>query len=84
MVHPQSGFVGSFICFGRLRGGREFQRRILSLGLSVGCEIEVMQGGGQGGQNAIAARMGDTRLMIGHGMAQKIIVRVAKEENEGQ
>ncbi len=29
-----------------LRGGRHFQQRIVSLGLSMGCEVEVLQKGG--------------------------------------
>ncbi len=59
-----------------LRGGREFQHRIQSLGLSVGCEVYVMQNNGNAeDESAVAVRVGDTRLMIGHGMAQKVIVR---------
>ncbi len=57
-----------------LRGGREFQHRIQSLGVSVGCEVYVMQNDGKD-ESAVAVRIGDTRLMIGHGMAQKVIVR---------
>jgi len=59
-----------------LRGGREFQHRIQSLGLSVGCELYVMQNDSKPqNESAVAIRVGDTRLMIGHGMAQKVIVR---------
>jgi Fe2+ transport system protein FeoA len=59
-----------------LRGGREFQQRIVSLGLSMGCEVEVLQkGGGDNKDGPVVVRSGDTRLMVGHGMADKIVVR---------
>ena len=59
-----------------LRGGREFQQRIVSLGLRVGCEVEVLQkGGGDDKDGPVVVRSGDTRLMVGHGMADKILVR---------
>jgi Fe2+ transport system protein FeoA len=59
-----------------LRGGREFQHRIASMGLGVGEEIEVLQNNsGAGEHGGVAVRAGDTRLVIGHGMADKIIVR---------
>ena len=60
-----------------LRGGGGFQHRVLSMGLSIGCEVEVMHGDGtetEGG--AVVVRAGHTRLMLGHGMAEKVIVRV--------
>ncbi len=60
-----------------LRGGREFQHRIQSMGLSMGSEISVMQNNSdEGEQGGVVVRVGDTRLMIGHGMAQKVVVRV--------
>jgi ferrous iron transport protein A len=55
-----------------LRGGGAFQERIISMGLFVGCIAEVLIGG-DGGQMLLA--VGDTRIAIGHGMAQKVIVR---------
>jgi len=59
-----------------LRGGREFQHRIQSMGLSIGCELDVMQNDGSaGGNGSVVIKVGDTRLMIGHGMAEKVIVR---------
>ncbi len=59
-----------------LRGGREFQHRALSMGLSIGAEVEVLQRGAEGDPDgAIAIRSGDTRLILGHNMAHKILVR---------
>ena len=59
-----------------LNGGREFQQRIQSMGLSVGSLVSVIQNNaGDGEHGGVAVRVGDTRLMIGHGMARKIVVR---------
>jgi Fe2+ transport system protein FeoA len=58
-----------------LRGGREFQHRIQSMGVSMGSELSVIQNNGDGEHGGIVIRVGDTRLMIGHGMASKVIVR---------
>jgi len=61
----------------KLSGGREFQQRMLSMGLSVGCEVEMIQNGrGSETGGPVVVRAGETRLMLGHGMAGKIIVRV--------
>lgn len=59
-----------------LRGGREFQHRILSMGLSMGCEVEVMQTDATEAAGPVVVRAGETRLMLGHGMAEKVLVRV--------
>ena len=59
-----------------LRGDRDFQHRIASMGLSVGCEVEVRHRHGSGDDSgSVVVRVGETRLMIGHGMAQKVMVR---------
>jgi len=55
----------------QLEAGKKMQLRISSMGLKTGDEIEVVSNG-FGGQVVIAA--GDTRLVIGSGMAQKIWV----------
>jgi Fur family ferric uptake transcriptional regulator len=55
----------------QLEAGRQMQLRISSMGLKIGDEIEVVSNG-FGGQVVIGS--GDTRLVIGSGMAQKIWV----------
>ena len=55
----------------QLEAGKQMQLRISSMGLKIGDEIEVVSNG-FGGQVVVAA--GDTRLVIGSGMAQKIWV----------
>jgi len=55
----------------QLEAGRQMQLRISSMGLKIGDELEVVSNG-FGGQVVIAS--GETRLVIGSGMAQKIWV----------
>ena len=58
-----------------LMGGHASQNRIVSMGLTVGSAIEVIQdSGGLRGPTLIAT--GNTRLAIGHGMAETIMVEV--------
>lgn len=59
-----------------LQGGGGFQERITSMGLFVGCEVEVL-GGGNGGRMVLAT--GATRIALGHGMAGKVLVAVDPE-----
>jgi len=46
------------------------------MGLFVGCEVEVL-GGGNGGRMVLAT--GDTRIALGHGMADKVLVAIDPE-----
>ncbi len=59
----------------RLAGGRALQNRLVSMGLTVGSDVEVVRSGrASGGPTLVAA--GGTRLAIGRGMADKIEVTV--------
>lgn len=61
-----------------LAGGRGIQHRLISMGLHVGTRIEVLRGTiHAGGPTLVAA--GETRLAIGHGMTDRILVRVSPE-----
>ena len=53
-----------------LRGGKGLEMRLTSLGLNVGSELTVSQ---RQGNNLVVIR-GETRLALGAGMAQKIMV----------
>lgn len=53
-----------------LRGGKGLEMRLTTLGLNVGSELRVSQR--QGG-NLVVIR-GETRLALGSGVAQKIMV----------
>jgi Fe2+ transport system protein FeoA len=57
-----------------VRGGRGFRQRFSGMGLHIGSEIDVLQSNGSNGM--ILIKTGDTRLMIGHGMAHKIFLRL--------
>jgi ferrous iron transport protein A len=64
----QAGTVAS------LGGGRHFMARLIAMGLHVGTGIRVLSSpNGSPGPTLVAA--GDTRLAIGHGMAERIMIR---------
>lgn len=61
-----------------LNGGYEFQTRLVSMGVHLGCEIEVLHSGnGRGGPRLVA--IGDSRLAIGYGMLDRVLVAVDPE-----
>jgi len=66
-----------------LKGGHEFQSRVISMGIVPGCEIEVLKNG-SGSKGPILTAIGDSRIMIGHGMTAKILVEVDSLQGEGQ
>ncbi len=53
------------------KGGREFSSRMASMGLAIGSEIKVLQNYGKG---PIIVLSKNTRIALGRGEAQKIIV----------
>lgn len=53
-----------------LRSGKGLERRLIELGLNVGSELTLSQ---HEGGNLVVVR-GDTRIALGAGMAQKIMV----------
>lgn len=63
-----------------LLGGRQCQHRLVSMGINVGCEIEILHSShGQGGPTLVKA--GETRLAVGRGMADKVLVAADTQEN---
>ncbi|WP_026685487.1 FeoA family protein [Azovibrio restrictus] len=50
--------------------GREVEKRLAGMGLTLGCEVHLLQH--EGGNLVVA--VGNTRLALGHGLAQKILV----------
>ena len=61
-----------------LTGGHAFHSRIVNMGLTVGSVIAVIQrSSGFTGPTLIAT--GNMRLAIGHGMAEKIMVKVESQ-----
>ena len=69
--------TGERVIVKSLEAGKKMQLRIASLGLRVGDQIEVVSNG-FGGQVVIA--VGENRLVIGNGMAQKIWVDTVEEK----
>lgn len=53
-----------------IRGGRLLTRRLLSLGLRVGCEVAVVHHRGRG----VVLSTGDTRVALGGGVVDKLSV----------
>ena len=56
-----------------LIGGRGMQQHLMGMGLDIGSEIEVIH---QGVPGPFIIRVKETRLAIGAGMAQKIMVDI--------
>jgi ferrous iron transport protein A len=66
---PLSGLpVGSHACIKQVLGGRHLIHRLLSLGLRVGSDIELLQRRGGG---VVVACQG-TRIALGAGVAEKL------------
>jgi ferrous iron transport protein A len=61
----------------RLVGGGGFRSRLAALGVTQGVRIEVLQNGRRGPLLVLAR---DTRLAIGRGEAQKILVETLPDE----
>ena len=59
-----------------LQGGRGFASRLAGMGISVGCQIEVLQNPARG---PLLVRVRDTRIALGRGEASKILVRNSEQ-----
>lgn len=68
---------GERLVVAEMEAGRKMHQRLASMGLRAGDRIEVVAGG-FGGQVVIAS--GENRLVIGTGMADKILVRSLEAE----
>lgn len=64
----------------KLNGGRSFQEKMLSMGINQGNNVEILSGApGQ----ALLVKIGDTRLALGFGLAQKIEIEKQLKEVAG-
>ena len=61
-----------------LAGGTRFQERVVSMGLDIGREVEVLQASCNG-NGPVRLAVGETRLALGHGMAGKVMIAVDPE-----
>ncbi|MFA5042592.1 MAG: FeoA domain-containing protein [Kiritimatiellia bacterium] len=55
-----------------IHGGRGLRARLNSMGLNEGMRLNVLQSHGNG---PCIVQVGGTRLVLGHGMAQKLFVK---------
>jgi ferrous iron transport protein A len=72
--------VGSRACIKQVMGGRRLTRRLLSLGLRVGSEIELLQRRGGG---VVVACQG-TRIALGAGVAEKLLLDPYQDEPQNK
>ena len=63
--------VGATVVVRELDGGNEFSGRLAAMGLVLGAALQVMQNSGKG---PMLVRVRDTRLALGRGEAQRILV----------
>jgi ferrous iron transport protein A len=59
-----------------MAGGHQFLSRLASLGFTPGAQLEVLQNYGHG---PIIVRLRDTRVALGRGEAEKILVEQVTE-----
>lgn len=57
-----------------LSGGSELASRLAAMGLVLGATLEVMQNSGRG---PMLVRVRDTRLALGRGEANKVLVEIS-------
>ena len=72
---------GESVRIRRMAGGHQFLSRLASLGFTPGAHLEVVQNYGHG---PIIVRLRDTRVALGRGEAQKILVEREVEVRDGR
>jgi ferrous iron transport protein A len=60
----------------KLQGGKGFASRLAGMGISVGCQIEVLQNPARG---PLLVLVRGTRIALGRGEASKIFVRESEK-----
>jgi Fe2+ transport system protein FeoA len=63
---------GQLVQISSLKGGHHFLSRLASLGFTPGAKLQVIQNYGHG---PIIVRLRDTRVALGRGEAEKILVQ---------
>jgi ferrous iron transport protein A len=64
--------VGTHTRIAAIEGDREMTRRLLSLGLRVGAEVDVLQ---RRGRSVVVANGAGTRVALGASIAEKVLCR---------
>ena len=65
--------AGRSVRITKIDDGGAFKEKLISMGLLPGREVEVISARGRG---PVVIKVNETRLALGHGMAQKIYVRL--------
>ena len=63
--------VGSRVRIMKIVAGRELNQRLAEMGMVTGAEVEVLDGRMMG---PLVVKLGGSRLVLGQGMAMKILV----------
>ncbi len=71
---------GESVQIRRMDGGHQFLSRLASLGFTPGAHLQVIQNYGHG---PIIVRLRDTRVALGRGEANKILVQEVAEAGDG-
>lgn len=69
---------GEWVQLAEIRAGNKLRKRLADLGLHIGMQVRIMQDDHAG--PVILAVKNDSRLAVGRGMAQKIMVHSAEEQ----
>lgn len=69
---------GSIVRVERFSGGEKLRDKLLSMGLLPGKDIEVISVRKNG---PVIVKINDTRIVIGHGMASKIVIAPVQNSN---
>jgi Fe2+ transport system protein FeoA len=77
-VHPLSELkTGQTAVIQDLQGGYSFRSRLAALGFTPGVEITMVQNLGHG---PMIVTLRDTRIALGRGEAEKILIQLQREE----
>ena len=67
--------IGEEVCLEKVRGGNKLLHRLTALGLTPGVTLKIIQDAG--GPLLLSVR--DSRIALGRGMAQRVMVRLKQE-----
>lgn len=63
--------IGSKVIIYNIAGGEEFSKKMVEMGFNKGTEIRIISNN----NGPIIVRLGESRIALGRGMAQKIMVQ---------
>lgn len=63
--------IGKSVEISNLQGGEIMCKKLMEMGMNTGAVIEIVKND----LGALIVKVGETRLVLGRGMAQKVLVR---------